>query len=200
MPAAATGSTLAFKPGSASDTLTVVWAGPDGRRAPLIETPQAYRFPRVSPDGDRVALYVAEDSDGGEREASIWVYTIKTKALDKVTFGQGRYTHPIWTYDGRIVYAGSDDPDGARNLYWTRADGTGAPERLTTSTRDQLPFSITRQGILLYQERNDQGNSDLYSMAVLGDRKPMAFAVTSQFVEAQPAFSPSGQFVAYMSN
>ena len=98
VPAAAVGNTLAYKPGSAGDALALVWARRDGGRETLLEMPQAYRMPRLSPDGERVAMFIVSDADGAEREAAVWVYTVKTKALDKLTFGQGRYTDPIWTY------------------------------------------------------------------------------------------------------
>ena len=69
---------------------------------------------------------------GAEREAcGLDATPVKNKGTrSRLTFGQGRYTDPIWTYDGRIIYAGTDDPDSVRNLHWTRADGTGVPERL----------------------------------------------------------------------
>jgi len=200
VPSAAVGNTLAYKPGSAGDALTLVWARREGGREPLLQMPQAYRGPRLSPDGERVAMYIVSDTEGAEREAAVWVYTVKTKALDKLTFGQGRYSDPIWTYDGRIVYAGTDKPDDVRNLHWTRADGTGVPERLATSPYDQVPRSITRSGILMYQQRDPQGAWDLYTMAVSGDRKPVPFTQTPMFNEGNPAFSPNGQFVAYVSN
>ena len=200
VPAAAVGNTLAYKPGSAGDALTLVWALRDGAREKLLDMPQAYRVPRLSPDGERAAMFIVNDTEGAEREAVVWVYTIKTKALDRLTFGQGRYSDPIWTYDGRIIYAGTDNPDGVRNLHWTRADGTGVPERLATSSRDQLPRAITRGGILIYQERDPQGNWDLFTLSVSGDRKPAPFTQTPMFNEAMAAFSPNGQFVAYQSN
>ena len=200
VPAAAVGSTLAYKPGSAGDALTLAWALRNGAREKLLDMPQAYRVPRLSPDGERVAMHIVSDPEGSEREAAVWVYTIKTKALDKLTFGQGRYTDPIWTYDGRIIYAGSDNPDGVPNLHWIRANGTGVPERLATSPREQLPRAITRSGILVYQERDPQGYWDLFTMSVFGDRKPVPFTQTPTSNEVAPAVSPNGQFVAYVSN
>ena len=199
VPAAAVGNTLVFKPGSGADALTLTWARPDGSREKLLDTPQAYRGPRISPDGERIALFIVNDTEGAEGEAAVWVYTIKTKALDRLTFGQGRYTDPIWTHDGRIIYAGTDNPGGVRNLYWIRADGTGVPERLATSTLDQVPRGITRDGTLIYQQRGAQ-NWDLYTMPVSGDRKPIPFAQSEKFNEANAALSPNGQFVAYQSN
>ena len=52
----------------------------------------------------------------------------------------------------------------------------------------------------MYQERDEQGAWDLYTMAVSGDRKPVPFTQTPMFNEGNPAFSPNGQFVAYVSN
>ena len=49
----------------------------------------------------------------------------------------------------------------------------------------------------MYQERDTQGNWDLHTMSVSGDRKPVPFTQTPMFNEAVPAFSPNGQFVAY---
>ena len=197
--ASAVGNTLAFKPGSAAGALTLAWGRRDGGREKLLDQPRAYRGPHLSPDGERVALFVVNDTEGPEREAAVSVYTIKTRAFDTLTFGQGRYTDPIWTYDGRIIYAGTDNPEGVRNLFWTRADGAGVPERLATSPREQLPRAITRGGILIYQERGE-GNWDLFTMSVSGDRKPVPFTQTPMFNETDAAVSPNGQFVAYTSN
>jgi Tol biopolymer transport system component len=134
-----------------------------------------------------------------ERESAIWVYNLKTKALDRVTFGQGRQITPIWTTDGRVIYSSSDDPNGVANLFWTRADGTGVPEQLATSPREQIPRSLSRQGILLYQERSEKGDWDLYTMALNGGGKPEPFA-TSGANEVGASFSPTGQLVAYVSD
>jgi Tol biopolymer transport system component len=192
------GKTLAYRPGGDGDAMTAEWVAADGSRETAIETPQAYRLPRISPDGTRIAMHVLGDIET-ERESAIWVYSLKTKALDRVTFGEGRAIAPIWGTDGRLIYAGNDDPSGVANLFWTRADGTGVPERLATSTRDQQPRSLSPQGVLLYQERSERGDWDLYWMALSGDRKPMPFAQTPAN-EANAAFSPNGQLVAYVSD
>ena len=189
--------TLVYRPGGSGDAMSAEWVAADGSRELAIETPQAYRAPRISPDGTRIAMHILSDIET-ERESAIWVYSLKTKALDRVTFGQGRQISPIWTTDGRLIYSSSDDPAGVTNLYWTRADGTGVPERLATSTRDQIARSLSGQGVLLYQERSERADWDLYSMALNGDRKPVPFAQTPAN-EFNAAVSPNGQLVAYVS-
>lgn len=49
---------------------------------------------------------------------------------------------PVWTVGGtRIVFASSRGERPVLNLYWRRADGSGAAERLTESPNAQQPSS-----------------------------------------------------------
>jgi len=56
---------LVYVVGNALQDRTLVWVDRDGRETPLAAEPRAYRFPRISPDGSRVALDVRDqDTDG----------------------------------------------------------------------------------------------------------------------------------------
>jgi Tol biopolymer transport system component len=57
----------------------------------------------------------------------------------RLTFG-GHHEMPIWTPDGQRVIDASGTPNA--NLFWRAADGSGEEERLTTSSKRQLPFDI----------------------------------------------------------
>src|SRR4029077_10980819 len=94
-----TGS-LVFIPGPASTTTS----GPQfdlalidrkGGVTPLRLPPGGYEFPRMSPDGKRVAF----GTDDG-KEATVWIYDLAgTSAMRRLTFG-GRNRFPIWASDG----------------------------------------------------------------------------------------------------
>jgi Tol biopolymer transport system component len=49
--------------------------------------------------------------------------------MRQLTFG-GRNRFPIWSADGQHV-AFQSDREGDLGIFWQRADGTGAAERLT---------------------------------------------------------------------
>ena len=67
--------------------------------------------------------------------------------LTQLTF-EADNTSPIWTPDGqRITF--SSNRAGALNLFVVRADGSGAPERLTSSDHIQLPGSWSPDGAVL---------------------------------------------------
>jgi Tol biopolymer transport system component len=61
------------------------------------------------------------------------------QAMRRLTFG-GHNTNSLWTHDGqRIIF--QSDRDGDAGLFWQRADGSGSPERLTTSEKGVLQIA-----------------------------------------------------------
>jgi serine/threonine-protein kinase len=201
--AALADGTVAFRPGSAGEELTLVWAARDGTQQPLIVKPETYRTPRIAPDGSRIALVIVSSGAGAaEAESDVWVYDSRTQAMSRVTFGAGRRTDPVWTPDGkRLIYASSEgSSDNVRNLYWSLADGTGGPERLTTHISDQIPRTISHDGrTLIYMQRALAGAWDLGVLTLDAARKTSGF-VNTDASEFSPAFSHDSRFVAYVSN
>ena len=158
---------------------------------------RTYELPRVSPDGNQVA-FGTDDS----RESNIWIYTLAgTSSPRQLTFA-GRNRFPIWTADGQRV-AFQSDRDGDRAVFWQRADGTTAAERLTKpeSGAAHIPRSWSPDGNTLLvgvvQELNF--TKSLFSLSVQ-DRK--ATTLVDALSTAEPAdamFSPDGRWVAYTS-
>ena len=134
--------TLAYVSGGVADLgapRTLVWVDRQGRETPIPAPPRAYVFPRLSPDGTRIAVY-AQD-----QEPDIWLWDLDRTKLTQATFDPGFDTFPVWTPDGRRLIFTSDRA-GARNLFWQAADGTGAVERLTESPNQQAPAAVSPDG------------------------------------------------------
>src|SRR5262249_49936280 len=109
------GSGAAFAP------TTIQWLDSAGKKQPLLDKAGLYSYPRLSPDGKRLAMQVTEGS-----YADIWVYDQQRDAPTKLTFGGGVYAAPVWTPDGRFVVF---DFTG-NGIFWARADGGGQPQPL----------------------------------------------------------------------
>jgi serine/threonine-protein kinase len=58
---------------------TLVWVGRDGREEPVGVPPRAYQFPRLSPEGNRIAL------DIRDQQNDVWIWDIGRKST------QGRF-------------------------------------------------------------------------------------------------------------
>ncbi len=183
---------LVYVVGGGSES-TVVWVDREGNSEPLLDTPSTYWTPRLSPDGQRLAVV---DVDEGQE---VWIYDLKRGVLSRLTFDPGAELEPLWTPDGqRIVFR--SNRSGAFNLYWKPADGSGEAEQLTSSEYLQKPFSWTPDGMVLaFSEQNPQTNSDIWVLRLEGDRTPEPFLRTP-FSEAAPSFSPDGRWIAYTSD
>ena len=134
--------TLVYLPGAASSSVySLVRADRSGQATPLSDDQRFYGKPRLSPDGRRVALTVGEAASW-----DIWVYEIERGTMSRLTFQGNSNDAPAWTPDGQRIAFSSDRDGGAVNIYWKRADGAGAAERLTTSKNPQYPSSFSPAG------------------------------------------------------
>ena len=184
-----TGS-LAYLPGDVQGAgRRLFWVDRGGTEHRLDAPPRNYLSPRISPDGQRVAVVVQGAND------DVWVYDIPRQTLSRLTFGSRSLT-PIWTSDGkRIIYRSIRN--GALNLFARAADGSGEEERLTTSPNNQFPQAESPDGQTLVFM--DTGDRDLWILPLTGDRKPYPF-FKSPFAETGGAFSPDGHWLAYASD
>ncbi|MCH6554813.1 MAG: PD40 domain-containing protein [Acidobacteria bacterium] len=188
--------TLVYLAGAASSSVySLVRADRSGKATPLSDDKRFYGYPRLSPDGRRVALRVSEAASW-----DIWVYETERGTMSRLTFQGNSNDSPTWTPDGQRIAFSSDRDGGAVNIYWKRADGAGAAERLTTSKNPQYPWSFSPDGKrLAFNENSPETGLDLWVLPLEGERKPELFLATPA-LEFRPEFSPDGRWIAYMSN
>ncbi len=183
---------LAYRLVPRNAQLNLVWVDRKGAEQPLAAPPRAYRNPRLSPDGQRIAVTIDEQ---GSQE---WLLDVARGTLTRLTF-EGSYNGgTAWTSDGKRVTFGSDRA-GARNLFWQVADGSGGAERLATSDHTQVAGSWSPDGQALAFEQTVQGSGYDLEIFRLSDRKTQPFLET-RFNEIAPRFSPDGHWLAYASD
>jgi Tol biopolymer transport system component len=183
---------LAYIPGNVAATQRrLVWVDRMGAEQPIAAPTHAYRTPRVSPDGRRLAVWIEELGD------QVWTYDLGRDTLTRLTFEGTGNGGPVWTPDGKRVAFISGVPG---NLFWQPADGSGKAERLTTSEYRQIAGSWSPDGQVLafHEAGNPTTGNDLWVLR-LSDRKAQPFLRTP-FNESAPQFSPDGHWLAYMSN
>ena len=185
-----TTGTLVYVSGSAGAIQRkLVWVTRNGMEQPLTAPPLAYGYPRLSPDGRRVAV---------ELDNQIWLYDLSRDTLTRFTFEGRTNQSPGWTPDGKHI-AFRSNTQGPSNLFWQLADGSGGLERLTTSDRVQNLTSWSGDGQLLaFFEPGVATQRDIWVLR-MNDRKVQSFLQTP-FNEGGASFSPDGKWLAYVSN
>ena len=193
--------TLAFRPGGSQTVAsgTLVWVDREGHEQPIPAAQREYVYPRLSPDGTRIA--VACDDE----EHDIWVWHLARQTLTRVTFGAAWEEHPAWTADGKYILfsTGPARPGNSNRADLARkaADGTGQVESLTEGLKGGYPLSFSPDGNSLLIRNFD--TSTLGSLLVLplnpkGPPHPLiADPKLNNGYDAE--ISPDGRWVAYDS-
>jgi serine/threonine-protein kinase len=172
---------------------TLVWVDRTGKEESVAAPPRAYEQPRLSPDGTRLAL------SSFDQENDIWIWDLGRATLTRLTLEPGQDQFPLWTPDGRRIIF-SANHDGQPNLWWQAADGTGAAERLTTSSNAQFLNGITPDGTAaVYNETSPAMGRDLFEVALDGTHRVTPLLQT-KFDERNGIVSPDGRWLAYESN
>jgi serine/threonine-protein kinase len=190
----ATGTFVYASGKSAAQVWQLSWLDASGKMEPLVAVPGAYIYPRLSPDGRKLALIVSGD---------IYVHDLEWDTASRLTFS-GDASSPMWAPDGKHLVFQSVS-SGSR-ISWIRSDGAGDPQTLLEQANNLVPSSFSRMGRLVYIERSPVTGLDLWTLPLdLTDPdrpkpgKPEPFLRTPND-EVSPRFSPDGRWIAYRSN
>ena len=188
--------TLVYRTRTQAQFVSFNWIDASGNVQSLPLKPGTYVHPRLSPDGERIALTVTSPTS-----QDIAVYDVRRNVLLPLTFG-GANQFPVWTTDGRFIVFSRGQSLGG--MAWTRADGASQPQVLTESRNGQFPWSFSPDGKHLAFAEFGQGSGDIWTVPVKFDGtglkagKPEPFLRTATN-ELYPAFSPDGRWMAYRS-
>jgi hypothetical protein len=97
----------------------------------------------------------------------------------------------------------STDRNGARELWWQPADGSGTAEPVVRATREDVSTGeLTPDGravVYYLGGLTTAGGGDIWWRRLEGDTTPQPLVVT-RFGELNPRLSPNGRWMAYGSN
>ena len=178
--------TLIYLPTISRTDNQVVSVDKKGEATPLLEKKGDFSSPRISPDGDRIA--VAFDKD-------IWVYNIKNESGVRIT-DNGKNGIPAWSPDGKFLFYSTEKSPGKNFVHKKSADGTGVEEEIHTGKSRVAPYSLhPTDNILAIASRENASDVILKSLT----EKKVKDRISTKFVEDTPRFSPDGKWLAYFS-
>jgi serine/threonine-protein kinase len=182
--------TLVFASGQEAVESEIVYVDRNGGTRSIAKERSNFSYPRVSPDGNRVALQV-----GSPQGSNIWIYDLVRGTRTRMISGG---LEAVWTPDGsRIVYSDST------NLFWKPSDGSGEAEMLTSihPSENEIRFacSVSKDNVVAFYRVPPDAPRDIWTMPLDGDRSESPFEAT-EFDEHSPVFSPDGRWIAYVSD
>ena len=165
-----------------------------GNARPLLSDPRYYTFPRLSPDGKKVAVSV-----GSPNSVDVYIYDIASGTPTRLTTEGARNDRAEWTPDGKAVLYSSAGSNMTA-LWMRNADLSGTPLLLAGSRDEQVLEGILSPdgNTLVYRSTSAKHPFDLWYRA-LRDTTPRTL-VSSPSLEYGPRISPDGRWIAYASN
>jgi len=150
------------------------------------------RYPRLSPDGRRLATIAAD--------YTLWIYDLQRNTGSKLPGGSViPLEFPVWTPDSeRIAFGGSLEGSPGWKIFWQKADGSAQAEPLIEKgSAERHPASFTPDGhALVYTSFGEEGERGLWIQPIGEKSAPRRLMSGSAHYAA---LSPGGRWLAYAS-
>jgi len=175
----------------------LTWLDRTGRPVGIVGAPG---FPGgdldVSPDGQQLAF--SKLGKTVEQQNDIWLIELATGRATPLTDDHAGDYDPTWSPDGEYIVF-----NRSSSLFLRASDGSGVDVPLAKVEKSEAnSFTVaswSRAGALIFNVRTKNGDFDLWTLSMSGDRTPKVF-VSSKQSELNGTFSPDGRWVAYQSN
>jgi len=167
----------------------------DRRGAVEVLSPSAgsFLFPRVSPDGTRVA-YGTDDG----KETDVYTRNIGDGGTKRISFA-GKNRFPVWAAQGRLAF--QSDRGGDFGI-WQATGDAGQAERLTTAaegeSHEPQSWSPASETLLYSVRKGSEISLSAYSFRTRTSA-PFGEPHSSSVIATDAMFSPDGRWVAYTS-
>jgi serine/threonine protein kinase/Tol biopolymer transport system component len=185
------GGTCIYISGGTAASRTVAIVDRNGAARTLPLPPKSYSYPRFSPSGDKISLWIQQF------RCDIEVYDVVRGATTRLTTDFDNHS-PVWTPDGQqITYVTDTSGPGLYEIVTRPANGSGSEKPVSPTPLRLGPGaapSWSPTGVLAYVDRGD-----ILVLPRSGEGKPQPFEA-SKFTESEPAFSPDGHWLAYVSD
>ena len=179
--------------GQGTDISQLMSVGRDGQRHVLLPAVRSFSQPRLSPDGKRLTVEIADD-----QRADVWLLDLGQGVLSRLTNAQ-TVAAAEWSADGSsIVFTASTD--SMRGGIWRQSVTQAVPPRLLLSSPDLVTQAVPSPdgASLLYGFLGPQ--SFQIARVALDSVSAAAPFAASPGQQAAPAFSPDGHWVALSSD
>jgi serine/threonine-protein kinase len=176
-------------PPDASRGRVLYWRDLHGVETPIDVPAGSYGYPRVSPDGKRVALDIP-----GSDNRDIWILELERSSLARMTTDVAEDNLPAWSSDGRRVFF-SSNRGGDFDIYSQAADASDVARREVAAPGPQIVLDVSPDG------RHIVAVEEFRRLSVFDtDSDSLRPLLSGGAVYWNGSISPDGKWIAYESD
>src|SRR6266705_355377 len=169
---------LAFQRGIGRGNYSqLTWFDRTGKQIDKVGEPALYLQPRLSPDGQKVAVAIFDIQTSS---TDTWVYELARKVPTRLTFDPSFDSNPVWVPDGsRLVF--TSNRKGGNDIYQKASSGAGSEELLFESNENKIVTSLSSDGWTLrcLYQHGYKGKYKAGSLDPPTVRGPQAFSISA---------------------
>jgi serine/threonine-protein kinase len=182
--------TLVYLPPIGPRVSTLTWVDRNGRQEAIPAPPMEYIYPRISPDGTRVAL----DVFGTNRD--IWVGNLANGVVTRITDGPTEDLMPAWSPDSSRIFFASDREGGTFKIFSVAADGAGNERREFAGSSNFMPTSMPAADRLIASASGEGTRGGDIAIVQLGGSVSL---IGIDGLQGNGQVSPDGRWISYQS-
>jgi Tol biopolymer transport system component len=191
------GGAVFFAPAEAGENLVfvstgsrhqLVWVDRSGNESLFSGERNAFRQPRLSPDGRRVAVSVSDET----RRSDIWIYDVARGTRTRATT-RGHNLAPVWHPTGALVYSAE------QAIEEIAADGSGRIVTLVQMRPAELyPTSWSSDGRNLLFQTGPATRNEI--LVFDRDTRAIQRILAGPYSNEQAQFAPDGRTMAFVTD
>ena len=190
--AAASRNTLFYQSGSQLSRVVEVGAGGPGRT--ILGDRREYAFPRLSPDGRRLAITL-----GTSDRRDIWLAELGSGTFTRLTTEGTTNERPEWSPDGsRVLYR--TDQETRTAIWWRPADLSSPATPLLSGGRGDVFEAVLSPDARDIVYQLDTAGADIFYRHLAGDTTPRPVANSQTAIEQMMRLSPDGRWIAFVTD
>jgi WD40 repeat protein len=193
-PSVSLNGNMIYSISSSSVLSELVWVDHDGRVGRVVGRPRlGLSDPAISPDGNKVAVVARENEN-----ADIWIEDLARGTRTKVVSGPQNEYAPIWSKAGDRLYYLREETDLFHSIMEVGLGGSAVPRSHVRGV-ELPPITVSPDDRAVVFMVEKEGTINLWSKDLRDGMEPIRISQDPSISEGEPAFSPDGRWLAYVS-